>query len=69
MADDIAEAHRELALESIHSRDAWQLLKAINWILSQPRTIRERLDALAKLTSLPPGPRIIRMSQLTGWKN
>jgi hypothetical protein len=67
MADDIAKAHRALELESIYSRDAWQVLKAINWILSQPRTIAEKLDALVKLTSLPPGPRIVRMKQLTGW--
>ncbi len=66
-ADAVAEAHRSLELESVHNHDALQVWRAVNWILRQPRTVREKLDALVKLTSLPAGPRIVRMRHLTGW--
>ena len=67
MADGFAEAHRAIELESIHNAEARKFLKMQNWIFSQPRTLGEKLGALEKLTSLPPGPRIVRLKQLTGW--
>lgn len=67
-ADAVAEAHRGLELESVHNRDALQVWKAVNWILSQPRTVREKLDALCKLTALPRAHVLIpSMKRFLGW--
>jgi hypothetical protein len=67
MADDIAKAHRALEIEAGTNPDAWKFLKMENWILSQPRSLAEKLEQIEKLASLPDGPRIVRMKQLTGW--
>jgi hypothetical protein len=68
IADDWAKAFRALELEGVHNWHARRCALAMAWILRhQERTILERVDALEKLTSLPPGPRIVRMKQLTGW--
>jgi hypothetical protein len=63
---------RDTLKQSLNTRiDADQitrrLLAALEWILEQPRTVLEKLGAIEKLLDLPPGPRIVRMSQLTGW--
>lgn len=65
-ADTFAEFFREVELsDNWHIR---QFAKALNWILVQPRTVREKIDAILKLLELPPGPRIVSMRLLlTGW--
>ena len=67
IADDWAKALRATEIEAGTNPNAWKFLKMVNWILSQNRTLAEKLDAIEKLILLPPGPRIVRMKQLTGW--
>jgi hypothetical protein len=58
-ADDIA--------EWLDSQSDAEILTALSWIVSQPRGIVERLDAIYKLAHLP-GPIVVSMRELTGWR-
>jgi len=57
LADDFSEAFC----------DSFCDCEAVVWILSQPRTLLEKLSAILKLLNLPPGPQIVHMRKLTGW--
>jgi hypothetical protein len=61
-------AFRAVQDEGVTNKHARSFLKMVGWIVSQPRTLAERLDALGKLLALPrTGPRIVNLKQLTGW--
>lgn len=69
-ADGTESAIRDIELEAVRNWHARRFLQALEWIVHpvRERTIVEKIEAIAKLTSLPPGPRIISMRLLTGWK-
>lgn len=67
-ADRFMKEFREVEAESICNWHALRFLKAVTWIVSQPRTLDEKLEALGKLLSLPKCHVLIpSMRRLTGW--
>jgi hypothetical protein len=67
-ADDCAKEFREAEIESGHNLQQHKFLRMVAWIIQQPRTLDERIEAIHKLQNLPPGPRIVSMKLLTGWQ-
>jgi hypothetical protein len=67
LADGFERAFREIEAEGVTNRHARRFMLAVRWILSQPRTLLEKVEALGKLSDLPRGPVIVNMQQLTGW--
>jgi hypothetical protein len=68
-AEGTERAVRDIELEAVRNWHARRFLQALEWIVHpiRGRTIEEKIEAIAKLVSLPPGPRIISMRLLTGW--
>lgn len=66
-ADQWVKAFREVEILSVTDWRAVSLFKAIAWIVAQPRTVDEKLAAIVKLASLPPGPRIVSTRMVREW--
>ena len=66
-AEAFAQAFEALELEGVKNWHARRFMQAVTWILQQPRTVAEKLEAIEMLVALPRGPRIVSMPQLTGW--
>ena len=68
IADDWATAFRELDHEAVHSKDIREFRKGVFWIMSQPRTIEEKIAAIEKFCALGPSLVVIgSMRFLCGW--
>jgi hypothetical protein len=68
VADGFERAFREFEAEGVTNRHARRFMTAVRWIVSQPRTLVQKLEAFGKLSVLPRGPVIVNMNKLTGWK-
>jgi hypothetical protein len=66
-ADQAEKEFRQAELETGRNWHQHRFMQAVSWILDQPRTLDEKIEALHRLQSLPPGPRIVSLRRLTGW--
>jgi hypothetical protein len=51
--------------------DTWRsrrFLRAMNFVLGQPKTAEERLAAIEKILAVPDGERMPPMAAITGWQ-
>jgi hypothetical protein len=70
LVEQLADAFRSLDREADDNPDALEMFDCLTWIISQPRTVNERLGAMCKLAELPKGPtRILSMREFCGWEN
>ena len=50
------------------NKHARRFMLAVRWIITQPRTLVEKIEALGKLSDLPKEPVVVSLPLLTGWK-
>jgi hypothetical protein len=67
-ADQFEESFRLLHEEGNTVGDATELADALSWIMSEPRSLDERFEAMTKLMSLDEGKvRISNLRRFLGW--
>jgi hypothetical protein len=68
VAEACARAMHELDLEGDTNPHAAAVFAGIEWIINQPRTLAEKIEALAKLSAMKGQVRIPSMREFTGWR-
>jgi hypothetical protein len=68
--DRVRAAFRALEIEAENNPHAAALMRAVLWIIAQPRTSVEKLTALRELSSLPRGfVHIPSLREFCGWRD
>ncbi len=66
-ATELEMALADMETEALDNRHAQQFLKALRWILAQPRSFREKIVAIDKLMSLRGEVKINSAREFFGW--
>jgi hypothetical protein len=67
VADRVAEAIRAADLEGDGNVHAIEFHRGLEWIISQPRTLREKIDMIDRYVHLEGKVTIFSMKAWTGW--
>jgi hypothetical protein len=66
-ADQFEESWEFLNDEAHTNGDALELADALSWVMSEPRSLDERFEAMTKLMSLEGKVRISNLRRFLGW--
>jgi hypothetical protein len=68
LADEMERALHAVDCEGDTNVHAAAFFSAVEWVLKQPRTIREKLDVICKLTGMKGKVVIPSMQEFSGWQ-